>query len=288
MIQTKPTEHDVLVRMREVLEQSLLAAGAVQREVSRDFARAPLKLRLPLPLVFGARRLQIHFDSYSAPHLEVASYSQFEAPPGSGRYVDLAFQLRPGLALAAPLLHGEILRPMAGSKGMFVADLYNVNPWDVDAGTFVREHCPAWRQALERVEPYQKTAAQGRGKLTRHLEPFKSPYRIELREPPRKSPAYEAYFEAVFEAFALVVDGYIEALTRLSSADDPAVSTRNQAGVTRLMETLYHKDFAVRLGRFLLRRDFDAYFQDGFWGASRPAARPSGGALKRIFNVSQG
>ncbi|MCU0692536.1 MAG: hypothetical protein MUF54_14140 [Polyangiaceae bacterium] len=266
----KPPDYGMLLAMRQQLVRVLEASGAERRDLRRDFAGHARRLPLPLPLVFGTRKLKIHFDSYQSKSLAVASYSQFEAPPESGSFTDFAFQLRPVSQVTAPLLHGEALRPMPGNRGMFTADLYNTSPGWLDLTSFVEERCPAWLQAIEIVKPFQKTKAQGRGKFTRHLEPYKSPYRIELAEPRVDSGEHKPYFEAVGKAFEAIIRGYLDALDRMPETMDPKPIASNEQGFDRFFDTLCRKDFAVKMGRFLLKRDFDAYFHQGFWGAALP------------------
>ena len=263
----KIDDYGEIPKMRAYLENILAANGAQLRPVSRSFDNYKAKLNFLMRIMFGSKNLRIHMRSYQSPHLAVASFTQMENPPDSGYFMDLAYQLRPAAHIVAPLLHGDVIKPMPGIKGMFAVDFYNLNPEDLDVDEFLGDQLEKVKQALELVKPYQKTEEQGRGKLTPHLKPWKSQYRIELQEPEvDDKESHQAYFKTVNQSFQMVLDAYFTALGRLEEKGDAAVIKRNKQGHDKFIDTLDSEDIAARLSKWMFKDDYELFFMQGFWG----------------------
>ena len=263
----KIDDYGEIPEMRAFLENTLEANGAQLRPVAERFEDYKLKLSLPFWIMFGSKDLEIHMRTYQSPQLAVASFTQMELPPDSGFFLDLAFQFRPAGHLIAPLLHGDVIKPMPGIKGMFAIDFYNLNPEDLNVEQFLGDQIEKVVQALAMVKPYQKTEEQGRGKFTPHLVPWKSKFRIELQEPDvDDADRHKAYFKVVKEAFELILEAYFTALVRLDEKGDAAVINRNKEGHDKFIDTLDNEDFAARLSKWLFKDDYKLFFLEGFWG----------------------
>ena len=263
----RPSDYGTLQQMRQIIDRALVTFGAQKRDISDDFQDYKIKLSMPFRLVFGSSKLQVHLTSYQSDAIQAASFSQMEVPPGSSFFTDLAFEIRPAADIRAPLLHGEILRPMPGMKGMFSLDLYCVNTRDTDVEQFVQQQCPEYLRALEIAAPFQKTEAQGRGKFTKHLEAYKSNYRIELMEPQARSEEeHKRYFEAAHQAFEIALHQYLQAVTQAQHEKSRDIIMRNKFGFENFFDTLYRKDFAVKIGKRMMKENFNKYFSQGFWG----------------------
>jgi len=263
----KVDDYGEIPKMRAYLENILAVNGAQLRPVSQSFDNYKAKLNLLMRIMFGSKDLRIHMRSYQSPHLAVASFTQMENPPESGYFMDLAYQLRPAAHLVAPLLHGDVIKPMPGIKGMFAVDFYNLNPEDLDVDEFLGDQLEKVKLALELVEPYQKTEEQGRGKLTPHLKPWKSKYRIELLEPEvDDADRHKEYFKIVNQSFSMILDAYFTALSRLKEKGDAAAINRNKQGHDKFIDTLDSEDIAARLSKWMFKDDYELFFLQGFWG----------------------
>jgi hypothetical protein len=118
---------------------------------------------------------------------------------------------------------------------------------------------------LELVAPYQRQG-EDRGKYTKHLVEYKSPYRIEIDE--SYIPAgteRQDYYDDVLAAYKLFMDAYFTSLERLEPDNDTALIEGTAQGTDTFIQTLYDEDTAASLGKQLFGDDFDAYFLDGFW-----------------------
>ena len=205
--------------------------------------------------------------SYENERFAVASFTQMEVPSDSGFFLDLAYEIRPSAYLNAPIFHGDVIKPMPGVDGMFAVDFYNTNAEDVDVEKFLGDQLSEIQRALKIVEPYQKTEQQGRGKLTKHLKPFKSKYRIELLEPDVEDKnRHAAYFLQVGEAFRITLRAYLTALSRMAFEKDASVIERNKKGHDLFIDTLHSEDIAAKLAKWMFGDDFHDYFMEGFWG----------------------
>ncbi len=250
--------------MWEFSNKALVAGGMKRRDLSDYFENYNLKLPIIFRFVFGCSRIGIRLMSYESKSAAVASLSQMERPAGSSYYGDLAFFVRPSAALRAPVLHGDAMDPTGGVKGMFAMDMFNCNREDVDVDEFLGDDIEAVEKALEIVKPYQKTPAQGRGKYTAYMDPYKSPYRIELAQPPANDiESLRKFYDDELESYKLYFGAYLSSLSKLQPED--AVVDNNKNGFDEFIEKIQKNDFAAKSGKKMLRDDFYKYFNEGCW-----------------------
>jgi hypothetical protein len=227
------------------------------------------RLRGLVRLVFGSSKLQVYLQSYESDRIAVGSISQFEVPPESGNYTDCAFVVRPTAKIGAPIMHGDARAAMSGSDEEFSMDFYNVNMAEIDVDTFFGDQIDKLTQGLALVAQYQRTG-EDRGKYTRHLDPYKSDYRIEIEIPDTDVEAeLQAYHDSALAAFKLFADAYLTALARLEPEDDADLISGTKAGTDVFINTLLEEDTAAKLGLLLFKEEaaFSHYFNEGFWRA---------------------
>jgi hypothetical protein len=267
----KPEEdYGMYINMQEYLLQKFQEMpGYSERAIAQDFDDYVLKLTLLPRLVFGNRKLEVHLYPEESSQMAAASISQFEVPPDSGNFTDVAFVVRPNANLGAPFMHGDALKGMAGMSTSFSMDFYNVNKDEIDVDTFFGDQLDKLNQGLALVEQYQRIG-EDRGKYTRHLDPYKSAYRIEIEKPDTDVEAeLQAYHEAALAAFKLFVDAYLTALARQQAADNTDLINGTKTGTDTFINILLENDTAVKLGHLLFNDDeaFNHYFLEGFWRA---------------------
>ena len=151
----------------------------------------------------------------------------------------------------------------------FSMDFYNVHRAEIDVDTFFGDQIEKLNQGLALVAQYQRTG-EDRGKYTRHLDPYKSAYRIEVEKPDTTVEAeLQAYHDAALEAFKLFADAYLTALARLQAEDDATLIRGVKTGTDVFINTLLEEDTAAKLGLLLFNDadEFSHYFNDGFWRA---------------------
>jgi hypothetical protein len=271
---TPEKDYDLYKNMQEYLLQKFQAMPGFQtRDIAQDFDDYVLKLTLIPRLVFGEKELEVHLYPGESDHMATACISQFEEPPDSGNFSDVAFVVRPNANIRAPYLHGDALKGMAGMSTSFSMDFYDVNMDEINVDTFFGDQVEKLNEGLEIVQEYQRLPEdQGgnRGTYTPHLDPYKSKYRIEIQKPDSKDEAeLKAYHDAALAAFKLFVDAYLAALERLQPEDDAALISGTKTGTDTFINTLIEKDSAAKLGLLLFKSEdaFNHYFNDGFWRA---------------------
>lgn len=272
----KPTENNPLYKnMGDYMQGKLVAAGAtVRTDMPEKFAPGVdyIKRLSPLlKLVYGSARLQVYLQSYESDKIAVGSISQFEVPPQSGTYTDCAFVVRPVASIGAPFMHGDARASMAGSDEEFSMDFYNYDNESIDVDTFFgAEQLAKISQAMALVAQYQipELDAKGerdRGHLTAYLDPYKSPYRLELAAPEDES-EHTAYITAVQQAFELYQDAYFAALDNATRDNDGVTVQSRATAAASFMSLIEAEDIAVALGRLQFgKKDFPLYFNEGFW-----------------------
>lgn len=267
----KPEEdYDMYKNMQQYLLQKFQAMpGFNERAIAEDFEDYVLNLTLLPRLVFGNRQLEVHLYPEESTHMATGCISQFEVPPDSENFTDVAFVVRPNANLRAPYMHGDALKGMAGMSTSFSMDFYNVNMAEIEVDTFFGDQIDKLTQGLALVEQYQRTG-EDRGKYTRHLDPYKSDYRIEIEIPDTNVEAeLQAYHDAALAAFKLFADAYLTALARLEPEDDADLISGTKAGTDVFINTLLEEDTAAKLGLLLFKEEaaFSHYFNEGFWRA---------------------
>lgn len=273
---TRPPEedYDLYKNMQHyLLEKFQEMPGFNERAIARDFDDYILKLTLIPRLVFGSRQLEVHLYPNESDHMATACISQFEVPPNSDNFTDVAFVVRPNANLRAPFMHGDALKGMAGMATSFSMDFYNVtndaegNSELISVDAFFGDQIAKLNDGLALVELYQRTG-EDRGKYTKHLVQYKSKYRIEIEIPDTSVAAeLKAYHDAALAAFKLFVDAYLIALARLQPEEDTELINGVKAGTEAFINTLIEQDAAAKLGLLLFNSEdkFNHYFKDGFW-----------------------
>lgn len=269
-------DYDLYKNMQQyLLEKFQEMPGFNERAIARDFDDYILKLTLIPRLVFGNRQLEVHLYPGESDHMATGCISQFEVPPDSENFTDVAFVVRPNANLRAPFMHGDALKGMAGMSTSFSMDFYNVtndtegNSSLIDVDAFFGDQIAKLNEGLALVEQYQRTG-DDRGKYTQHLKQYKSKYRIEIEIPDTSvAAALKAYHDAALAAFKLFVDAYLTALVRLQPEDDAELISGTKAGTEAFINTLIEQDAAAKLGLLLFNSEdtFNHYFKDGFWRA---------------------
>ena len=271
---TKPPEEDynLYEDMRVYLQEKFneMEGIAVREDIADYYENYILDLSLIPRLVFGSKKLEIHMYSYESDKMAVASISQFEVPPDSENFTDVAFTVRPKANIRAPFMHGDALKGMAGMDTSFSMDFWNVDKDSIDWEEFFGDQIAKLDQGHDLVAPYQRTG-EDRGKYTKHLIPYKwEDYRIEIEEPDTTDEnERKAYADAALAAFKLYTDAYLTSLARLEAEDDTALIDGNKEGLAALMEIALAEDPAAKLGLLLFgdQAEFEKYFLDAFWRA---------------------
>ena len=75
---------------------------AETRDIAQDFDNYVLNLTLMPRLVFGNRQLEVHLYPRESDHMATGCISQFEDPPDSANFTDVAFVVRPNADMRAP------------------------------------------------------------------------------------------------------------------------------------------------------------------------------------------
>ena len=271
---TPEKDYDLYKNMQQYLLQKLEAMpGAKTRDIAQDFDNYILKLTLLPRLIFGSSQLEVHLYPLESDHMATACISQFEEPPDSGSFSDVAFVVRPNANIRAPYLHGDALKGMAGMSTSFSMDFYNVNQSSIDVDEFFGDQIETLQKGLALVQKFQRIPQEdggNRGKYTPHLDQYKSAYRIEMQVPDTDVEAeLKEYHDAALAAFKLFADAYLTALARLQPEDDAALISGTKAGTDVFISTLLEKDSAAKLGLLLFNSEekFNHYFNDGFWYA---------------------
>ncbi len=272
-----PPDYKIYQNMGNYMKAKLEAAGATVRKDMPDKFAPDVdyikRLGPLLKLVFGSSKLQVYLQSYESDSIAVGSISQFEAPPRSDNYTDCAFLVRSVASIGAPVMHGDKRAPMSGSSDGFAMDFYNYDNASIDVDTFFGSAGIAkLTEAMALVEKYQvpeldEKGDRDRGHLTAYLDPYKSPYRLELAAPETDNEtARKAYFDNVLQAFEMYQDAYFAALDNTTQDNDGDIVQGRATAAAAFMTLFDVNDIAVKLGRLLFgKTDFPLYFSQGFW-----------------------
>lgn len=234
------------------------------RPISPDFKNFIIDLGFPYSKLFGGSKLGIPLVTYESDRIAAATISQFEVPPQSGYYRDFTFNLRTHYPYKAPIFHIDFMKPSPGLPGLCSMDFFNADPETIDLDIFLGPEIEQVEKAMALVEKYQRTAEQGRGKITAYMDHCKSKYRMELQAPDAvDEQATKEYYEAVAEAYKLAVTAYLKRLYSLGP--DLNYAQRHETKVREFVQALYDNDFAVKMGRKIFKDKFKKYWMDGFW-----------------------
>lgn len=261
----KPPKYDdfgVFDDLKQFTLEKFAAATA------RPVGTITVNLSFPFTKIFGDSVMAIPLKSFETDRIAAASISQFEVPPGSGYFRDFTFNIRPRYAFRAPVFHIDFMKPSLGVPGLCSMDVFNVDPDTIDYKMFFGAEMANVQKALDLVRQYQRTVEQGRGKVTKYLDPFKSPYRIELQEPKGDEAARKAYYLATGQAFKLMLSAYLNSLAAV--APDAAYADRHEQKMKAMVTALYNHDVAIKLGRKIFKDQFKKFWVDGFWNVQIP------------------
>ena len=246
------------------------AQGMQPREVSKYFENFYLNLGFPFSKIFGASQQGVQVFSFENDPLSVATVSMFEVPPGSGYYSVFTLNLVPRYGYKAPILHVDFMKPSAGVKGLFILDFFNVDTDEISVEEFLGEDAAVVKEALTLVEQYQKTEEQGRGEISRYLDPFKSSFRFELQEPKTEdNEVRKAYYTAAYKALKMVLPVYLKRTAILQQ--DQGYAAAHEEKMNYLARELYTKDFAVKMGKNIFKEHLPKYWAEGMWNVEMPA-----------------
>ena len=258
------SDFSVYAKLRSFTIELMQQYKATERPITQYFKNYSLDLAFPYSKLFGSSTLGIPMASYESDRITAASISQFEVPPKSGYYRDFTFNLRPKFECRAPVFHIDFMKPSPGLPGLCSMDFFNVDPENIKLEAFFGAEMDTVKKAMSLVEKYQRTAAEGRGKITAYLNPFKSPYRMELQEPKTKDEKVrQEYYETVAEAYKLALTAYMKSLYSLQP--DQSYAQRHEEKTRSFVQELYNKDFAVSMGKKIFKDTFKKYWIDGFW-----------------------
>lgn len=267
-----PSDYGTFLEMREFQTKVLREAGAIEKPVNSYFNDYKLKLPLLYKIMFKAGNLSLYLKSYKSERIDTASANQLEIGNGTGNFFDYTFMIRPDPQFNVPLFHGDALKPLPGVTGALYMDFYSLND-DVDLNRFFAVSQKKLTEAMALAEPYWKH--KGFGELTPHLDPFKSPYRLEMVEPEDGSQEeLRLYYKTVFTCYSLYTEAYLEALEKWDRKENPKLREQREQEVRDFVSILYEKDMAVKMGKMIFpEEDFDHYFLDGFWGTGPLTSR---------------
>ncbi len=260
----KYSDFSVYANLRSFTIALMQEYKATERPITQDFKDFSLALAFPYSKLFGGSDLGIPLASYESDRITAASISQFEVPPKSGYCRDFTFNLRPRFECTAPIFHIDFMKPSPGLPGLCSMDFFNVDPEKINLETFFGSELENVQKAMALVAKYQRTVAEGRGKITKYLDPWKTTYRMELQEPKTNDEQVrKQYYETVGEAYKLALTAYMKGLYRLQP--DPSYAQRHEEKTRAFVQALYDKDFAVNMGKKIFKGSFKKYWIDGFW-----------------------
>jgi len=258
----KMTDYGVFARLRVFVPEVLTGEGAHIREISKEFDGFTLDLSFPFNKMFGSDSVGVPLRAFSSEKIATATISQFEVPQGSGYYRDFVLNIRPDYGLQAPVFHMDFMKPSPGTPGLCTIDFFNVDKKAICLETFFGDDFEKIKEVYESVSPYQRTVEEGRGKITRYLDEYKTEFRMELIEP-GDAAARKAYFETAEKAVRTLLPIYI----RRVNACQPVKTfvRKHERRIKGLVRLIYKKDFAVAMGKRIFKKSFKRYWLDGFW-----------------------
>jgi len=246
--------------------------GMQPRPISEYFKNFSMPLGFPFSKLFGSQKQGVKLFSFENAPVSAATVSMFELPPGSGYYSVFTLNLVPRYGYRAPIMHVDFMKPSAGVAGMFILDFFNIDTDEISYEKFFGEDIAVIKEALAKVEQYQRTEEQGRGKISRYLDPFKSPYRMELSEPKTEDDAVRrAYYTAAYEALKMVLPVYLKRIAMVKQDQSYAAAQEQKMNI--LIGELFTKDFAVKMGKNIFKEHLPKYWAEGFWNVEMPAGK---------------
>ncbi len=263
----KYTDYGVFKDLRNYVPSVLEQYGAEKRQITEEFRDFTIELSFPFSLLFGEDRVGVPLIAYKSDRIATATVSQFELPPESEYYRDFTINVRPRYEYHAPVLHMDFMKPSPGTPGLCTIDFFIADKETINLSAFLGKQIEKVTEAYESVQPYQRTLEEGRGKITRYLDPYKSTFRMELVEPEGDNDtARQNYYCAVKKAFKTVFQAYLKSLQ--GAGPDSSFAPVHEQKITELVRLIYEKDFAVSMGKKIFKDSFKRYWLDGFWNVN--------------------
>ncbi len=267
IIMYQPKKYDdfgVFANLKDQIYMHAKEYNIQQRPITAEFENFSLRLSLPYNKLFGCNDLGVPLKAFQNEKIATATISQFEVPATSSYYRDFTLNIRPRFGLKAPVLHIDFMKPAPGTPGLCTMDFFNVDKENISLEDFFGEELQTIKKAYAMVEKYQRTVEEGRGKITKYLDPYKSAYRFELIEPKTDDVTLrKEYYQTAEKAIALVFSAYFKRLHAIEP--DPAFARQQEEQTKELIRQIYTKDFAVSMGRKFFKEHFRKYWLDGFW-----------------------
>jgi hypothetical protein len=260
----KYSDFGVFTNLRNQALSYLKEYQVSERPVTKYFKEFTLTLSLPFNKVFGSDVIAIPLKSFQSDKMGVATISQFEVPPKSSYYRDFTLHIRPQYGLRAPVFHIDLMKPSPGTPGLCSMDFFNPDPENISVNEFFGEELENVQKALALVEKYQRSIEEGRGKITKYLDPHKSEYRFELMEPKTEDEAIrKEYYLTAEKAVNLTLPAYLKSLDKLET--DTGYAKVHEEKTKELVKLFYENDMAIGLGKMIFKDQFKKYWLEGFW-----------------------
>jgi len=260
----KYSDFGVFTDLRDEVLILLKEYNASERAITQDFKEFTLNLSFPFNKLFGSNVIAVPLKSFQNDKMASATITQFEVPPKSSYYRDFTLHIRPEYGLRAPVFHIDFMKPSPGTSGLCAMDFFNPDKENISLKDFFGSEIENIQKALFIIEKYQRSVEEGRGRITRYLDPYKSKYRFELKEPETEDESVrKEYYQSVKEALKLVITAYLKSLHNLKP--DASFAKRHQEKTKELVKLFYKNDFAIALGKRIFKEHFKKYWLEGFW-----------------------
>jgi len=260
----KYSDFGVFTNLRTQVLTLLKEYKVNERPITQYFNEFTLKLSFPYNKIFGSDIIAVPLKSFHNDKMAATTISQFEVPPHSSYYRDFTLNIRPQYGLRAPVFHIDFMKPALGTPGLCTVDFFNVDKENITLKEFFGHELETVQKALAIVEKYQRSEEEGRGKITKYLDPYKSEYRFELKEPKTQDETVrKEYYQSASEALTLLFPAYFKRLHTIQL--DDSFAKRHEEKTKEFVQLMYNKDFAIALGKRIFKEHFKKYWLDGFW-----------------------
>ena len=260
----KYSDFGVFVNLRNQVLMFLKESKAKERSITQDFNEFTLNLSFPYNKVFGSDVIAVPLKSFQNDKIAAATITQFEIPPKSSYYRDFTLNIRPQYGVRAPVFHIDFMKPALGTPGLCIVDFFNVDKENISLEEFFGSELKNIQKASSIVEKYQRNEEEGRGKITQYLNPYKSRYRFELKEPETEDETVrKEYYQSVEEALQLLFPAYFKGLQKVRL--DTNFAKRHEEKTKELVQLMYENDFAIAMGKRIFNEHFKKFWLDGFW-----------------------
>ncbi|MBI9101533.1 MAG: hypothetical protein JEY99_03885 [Spirochaetales bacterium] len=266
-----PGEDDfgTFLSMRNDMTRIIKDSDGAERDINLRFNDYQLKLNPLYAFMFKSGKLDLYMKSYSNDKLAAISINQLEIGRDTNNFFDFTFMFRPKPEFSLPLFHGDALKKLPGVHGALYMDFYALNA-NTDYETFFGQEIEKIEEAIHLAEPYWNH--HDFGSLTPHLDPYKSPWRFEIRAPEKgDDETMRVYYSTAARCLSLYSEAYMRSVAAWSVTSNKPINEKikeeNRESFDGFVQVLYREDVAVKLGKMLFpEEDFDSYFLEGFWG----------------------